>query len=243
MLQSHAFLQNGGNGTELAIYEVNYHTTAIVPGLSQTLRDEYVAGASGAIALPLTMLVHMTELGARTQCAFSSLQYSFRFDGSGGFPPQQDQFVQLWGMLRDLYHYDVRRPTWLGVELANKAIMGDAITTTRSGDDPTWTQSSINGVGSPTTVSFVQSFAFRDGSQFAIVLFNLSLDEHHGVRLDVPGVPLPDATMHRIEPASISDRNATSEVVHAEVDAITDFHDGYEMLLPPHSVRAVLWHN
>jgi hypothetical protein len=56
-------------------------------------------------------------------------------------------------------------------------------------------------------------------------------------------VPLPDATMHRIEPASISDRNATSEVVHAEVDAITDFHDGYEMLLPPHSVRAVLWHN
>lgn len=243
MLQSRAFLQNGGNGTEMAIYEINYHTTDIIPGLSQTLRNQFVAGASGAIALPLTMLVYMTELGARTQCAFLALGYSHRFDGSGGWPPQQHQFVQVWGMLRDLYHYDVRRPTWLGLELANQAIFGDAIATTQAGDNPTWTQPPLNGIGAPTTVPYVQSFAFRDGNQYGLVLFNLSLTEHHGVRLHVPGVPLPTATMHRLEPANLATCNDTVELVHPVVETITNFHDGYELLLPPHSVRALIWHN
>lgn len=243
MLQSRNFLQNGGNGTELAIYEVNYHTTAIIPGLSTTLRNQFVAGAGGAIAMPLTMLVHMTELGARTQCAFLALGYSHRFDGSGGWPPQQDQFVQVWGLLRDLYHYGTRRPTWLGMALANQAIFGDAITTTHAGDNPTWTQTPINGVGATTTVPFVQSFAFRDGNQYGLVLFNLSLTEHHGVRLHVPGVPLPNATLHRLEPANLADVNDTVEVVQTVVESITNFHSGYEMLLPPHSVRALVWQN
>ncbi|MCA8953929.1 MAG: hypothetical protein KDE27_30745, partial [Planctomycetes bacterium] len=243
MFQSRQYLQNGGNGTELSIYEVNYHTTSVIPGLGQQLRNQFVAGASGAIALPLTMLVHLTELGARNQCAFLACGYSFRFDTSGGWPPQQQQFVQLWGMLRDLYHYDVRRPTWLGVELANAAIQGDAITTAHAGDDPRWTQSAINGVGAPTTVTYVQSFAFRDGNRYGLVLMNLSLDEYHGVRLHVPGTPLPNAMLSRIEPADIAAVNATSEVVQLEVEAIAGFHDGYEMLLPPHSIRALVWQN
>lgn len=243
MYQNKQYLASGGNGTEPSIYEISFHTTSVTSGLSSTLRNEFVAGASGAIAMPLYMLVYMTELGVRDQCAFSALQYSFRFDGSGGWPPQQHQFVQLWGMLRDLYHYNIRRPTWLGVELANKAIMGDAITTTHTGDNPNWTQAPMNGVGAPTTVSYVQSFAFKEGNQYGIVLMNLSLDDHHGVRLDVPGTPQPNATLHKIEPANISDINATSEVVTMTTEALTNFTDAYEMLLPPHSIRAITWSN
>ncbi len=241
MRQSWQHLQNASQGTELSIYEVNYHTTGIIPGLSATLRNDFVAGSSGALALPLTMLVHLTELGARNQCAFSALQYSYRFDTSGGWPPQQHQFVQVWGMLRDLYHFDVRRPTWVGVEVCNRAIFGDAITTTHGGDDPEWTQTPMNGIGTPTTVGYIQSFAFRDGSDYGIVLFNLSLDEHHGVRLVVPGSPQPNATMHRLEPADLALRNDRTELVAPTTEPITDFGTGYEMLLPPHSVRVVTW--
>lgn len=243
MLQSKQHLVNGGNGTNLSIYEVNYHTTQIIPGLTSQQRNEYVAGASGAVALPLTMLLYMTELGAREQCAFAACGYSFRFDTSGGWPGAQNQFVQVWGMLRDLYHYDLRRPTWLGVELANRAIMGDAITTTQTGDNPTWTQSAINGVGAATTVPYVQSFAFRDGNGYGVVLMNLSLDEHQGVRLNVPGSPQAAAKVFRIEPSNIADINATSEIVTMNSEVLADFHQAYEMILPPHSIRAVVWRN
>ncbi|MCB9893491.1 MAG: hypothetical protein H6839_03480 [Planctomycetes bacterium] len=241
MSQSKGYLTGGGNGTELSIYEVNYHTTQIISGLPTSLRNEFVAGASGAIALPLNMLVYMTELGAVNQCAFLACGYSFRFDTSGGWPPQQDQFVQVWGMLRDMYHYDIRRPTWMGVELANKAIMGDAITTTQTGDNPNWTQSAINGVGAPTTVNEVQSFAFRNGNQYGIVLMNLSLTQQQGIRLHVPGTPQANATIHMIEPANINDMNTTSEVVTLDTQAVSNFQDAYEMLMPPHSIRAVVW--
>lgn len=243
MYQSRQFLQNGGHGTAMSLYEINYHTTDIIPGLATTRRNEFVSGASGAIALPLSMLVYMTELGARNQCAFAACGYSFRFDNSGGWPGQQNQFVQVWGMLRDLYHYDVRRPTWLGVELANKAIFGDAVITSQTGDNPTWTQSPRNGVGAMTTVTRVQSFAFRDGTQYGIVLMNLDLDDQQFVRLNVPGTPQAAATIHRIEPANIADRNDTSEVVTIATDNIVDFHNGYDMVLAPHSIRAVVWSN
>ena len=243
MRQSKQHLVNGGNGTELSIYEVNYHTTQIIPGLTSQTRNEFVAGASGAVALPLAMLLYMTELGAREQCAFAACGYSFRFDTSGGWPPAQNQFVQVWGMLRDLYHYDLRRPTWLGAELANKAIMGDAITTTHTGANPTWTQSAINGVGTVTTVPYVQSFAFRDGNQYGVVLMNLSLDEHQGVRLNVPGTPLASANVYKIVPSNITDINATTEVVTMTSELLPNFHQAYEMILPPHTIHAVVWQN
>lgn len=243
MYQSKQHLLTGGNGTALSIYEINYHTTSIISGLPTSLRNEFVAGASGAIALPLNMLVNLVELEAREQCAFLACGYAFRFDTSGGWPPQQDQFVHVWGMLRDLYHYDIRRPTWLGVELSNKAIMGDAITAIHSGDNPTWTQSAINGVGSPTTVTYVQSFPFKSGNQYGIVLMNLSLTEQQGVTLAVPGTPSSNATIYAIEPANIDDMNMTTEVVNMTTQNVTNFQNSYDMVLPPHSIRAIVWSN
>lgn len=241
MYQSRQFLVNGGNGTSLSIYEVNYHTTSIISGLPTNTRNEFVAGASGAIALPLNMLVNLVELEAREQCAFLACGYAYRFDTSGGWPPAQDQFVHVWGMLRDLYHYDLARPTWLGVELSNKAIMGDAITTTQAGDNPDWTQSAINGVGAATTVNFIQSFAFRSGNNYGIILMNLDLTTQHGVRLFVPGTPQANATLYRIEPANIRDMNVNSAQVTMQTQAVSNFASGYEMVLPKHSIRAIIW--
>lgn len=243
LFQSNQFLVAGGNGTRMTIYEVNYHTTSIIAGLPTTTRNEFVAGASGAIALPLNMLLPMFEFGAIEQCAFTSLGYAYRFDTSGGFPPAQDQMVHVWGMLRDLYHYDLKRPTWLGVELANKAIMGDGITTTQTGDNPGWTQSAINGVGAATNVNYIQSFAFKQGNQYGIVLMNLDLTTQHGVRLYVPGTPAANANLWRIEPNNIRDQNTTSAAVNIQTSTITNFQTGFEMVLPRHSIRVITWTN
>ena len=243
MQQSKQHLLNGGNGTALSIYEINFHTTQQVAGLPSSVRNEFVAGASGAVALPLAMLVYMTELGVRDQCAFTAIGYSYRFDSSGGWPPQQDQFVQVWGLLRDLYHYNLRRPTWLGVELANRAIIGDVITTVQTGADPTWLQPAINGIGTATTVHKVQSFAFRDGNDYGLILMNLDLNDPQVVRLDLPSTPQASASLHAIEPANLGDINATSEVVTLTTTQLGDFADGYQMILPAHSIRAVRWRN
>jgi hypothetical protein len=243
MFQSKQFLLTGGNGTALSIYEINFHTTSVIAGLPTSLRNEFVAGASGAIALPLNMLVYMTELQAREQCAFTALGYAYRFDTSGGWPPAQDQFVHVWGMLRDLYHYNTRRPTWLGMQVVNEAIRGDMVTTAQTGDNPSWTQSAINGVGAATTVNHVQSFAFRNGTQYGIVLMNLSLTQQQGVRLHTPGTPGANATIYRIEPPAINTMNDTTEPVNIQTDTVTTFSQAYEMILPPHSIRTIVWSN
>ncbi|MBX3459937.1 MAG: hypothetical protein KF696_08220 [Planctomycetes bacterium] len=246
MRQSKQYLVNGGNNSDLSIYEINFHTTGNggpLAGLPTTTRNEFVAGASGAIAMPLNMLVYLTELEAREQCGFCALGYAYRFDTSGGWPPAQNQFVHIWGMLRDLYHYNLKRPTWLGVELVNKAVMGDAITTTHTGDNPDWTQSGINGVGAATTVNYVQSFAFRSGNTYGIVLMNLDLVNQHGVRLNVPGTPQANANIWRIEPNNIRDMNLNAANVTIQLQAVTNFASGYEMVLPKHSIRAIVWQN
>ena len=63
------------------------------------------------------------------------------------------------------------------------------------------------------------------------------------MRLNVPGTPSANATIYAIEPANINDVNATSEVVTLNTQAVTNFQNGYQMLMPPHSIRAVIWSN
>lgn len=234
MGQSKTHLINGGNGTELAIYEINFHTTSTSYTIPNAGRNDYVTGMGG-IALALSMLVYQTQLAAIDQCAFSSLGYSYRYNTT--------EYVRIWGMLRDLYQSGRRRPTWLGVDVANRAIMGDAVTSTRTGDNPNWTQAALNEVGAPTTVDRIQSFAYRNGNQYAIVLFNLDLTTQHGVRLVAPGSPSTTATEHLLDSGSISDDNEDATTITIQTNPITTFGQNHEMVLPPFSMRVITWSN
>jgi len=225
--------RGGGQGTGLAIYELNFHTTDPADGASLAVRNDFVTGQGGALALPLHMLLYMRELGVKTQTAFSALQYSFRMSNG--------EYVRLWGMLRDMEATGRKRPTWLGVELANRAIQGDMLRTTQSGDNPNWIQSPINGVSEPITVTYVQSFAFREGDRYSAILFNLSLDKAQRVRLVLPVTPKRQAMLHQIAPASIHANNEDSEQVTIQTLALGDFANSYELDLPPHSVTALTW--
>jgi len=231
--QSWDSMQEVGQGTGLVVYELNFHTTNPDDGAPLAVRNDYVAGAGGAVALPLHMLVYLRDLQIRDQCAFSSLQYSYRMSN--------DEYVRLWGMLRDLEATGRKRPTWLGVELVNRAIQGDMVTTVQGGDNPGWHQAAINGVETPVDVDYVQSFAFRDDLRYSVVLFNLHLDEMQRVRLVLPAAPGGQAALHQIAPASIYDDNEDAENVVIQTQEIDGFGNSYELDLPAHSVTVLTW--
>ncbi|MCB2204831.1 hypothetical protein KQI65_08775 [bacterium] len=232
MHESRGYLDEGG-GTGMSIYEINFHTTHGNAPID--VRNDYLTGAGGAIALPLSMLVYQRDLAVRDQCAFSSLQYSFRLENG--------DMARLWGMLRDVEATGRKRPTWLGVELVNHAIKGNAMRTTQSGENPTWLQESINGVGEETLVEEIQSFAFADGKQWSLVLFNLSLDTPHRVEFTVPGVPNANAHWYSIEPASIHDDNEDSTTIVIDSTQLTDFYNGFSFELQPHTIHVFTWEN
>ncbi|HOJ32029.1 MAG TPA: hypothetical protein PKY35_04190 [Candidatus Hydrogenedentes bacterium] len=225
------YVRNVGQGTDIAIYEINFHTTdGVIP---LTLRNDFVTGAGGAIALPLSMLVYQRELGARTQCAFTALQYSWQMtDGD---------YVRLWGLLRDLYTTARKRPGWLGLELVNRVIRGNMLQTVQAGANPSWVQQPMNGIDAPVQVSYVQSFAFGSHPDYGCVLFNLSLTDTQTVQLTAPTAVTQNAVMYRITPANIHDNNETSENVVLETIPISDFSNPYTFDMPPHAVYGLVW--
>ncbi|MGB5075787.1 MAG: hypothetical protein WBQ23_16775, partial [Bacteroidota bacterium] len=230
MRESRGYLDEGQK-TDMSIYEINFHTTSGNAPIG--IRNDFLTGMGGAIALPLSMLLYQRDLGAIDQCAFSSLQYSFRL-GSG-------EYARLWGMLRDVEATGRKRPTWLGVETVNKVIGGQQLRTAQSGDTPVWTQPAINGIDAPITVEEVQSFAFADGGQRGLVLFNLSLDQEREVRLRLPEPPSETAMHFKLTSASMHDNNEDSLMIMIDSVLVQDFSDWYSLTLPPHSVHALRW--
>ncbi len=229
--QSKELIKKHGKRTELAVYEVNFHTTTGEAPLD--VRNDFVTCAAGALALPLYMLVPMRELGIRNQCAFTALQFRYRM--------QNGEHVRLWGMLRDLQATGRKRPTWLGVELVNQAIMGDLVSTVQSGENPSWLQSPLNGVSHTVEVHYIQSFAWRDGGRYGVVLFNLDLHDGHAVRLVLPDAPPEAPSLRQIAPPSIHANNESAVNVSITTRVLDDFGSPYDLSLPKHSVTAVLW--
>ena len=157
--ESYGYLQNGGNGTGLGVYEINFHTTGGSAPID--VRNDFLTSAAGGLALPLAMLTYQRDVGAINQCAFTSLGYSFRM--------RNGEYARVWGMLRDLYATGRKRPTWLGLELANKAIwqLGDisdemitSVRVQKTGKRPFWLENDRNGISGEVEVDAVQAFAF-----------------------------------------------------------------------------------
>ncbi|GMV99288.1 MAG: hypothetical protein AMXMBFR84_04270 [Candidatus Hydrogenedentota bacterium] len=220
-----------GKGTNLAVYEINYHTTG--GPAPEEMRNRFVAGASGAIALPLHMLLFQRDHGARAQCAFTLNQYSFAIGDLG--------HVRIWGVVRDLFATGRVRPTGLGLSLANAAIQGDMVRTSHQGQNPGWVQKPINGIEKPTTVPFIHSFAFRSERSQSLILFNVSMDREVPVIVQPDEPSAPKATLSQIRPEDIDTWNEDDALVRVETIEIADFAEGYGVTLPPHSMSVLTW--
>lgn len=231
MRQNADILNSNSRKTAMAIYEINFHTTN--GHAPQDVRNSFVAGAAGAIALPLAMLVYQRDLGITRQCAFTAAQYSFH--------AANGQNVRLWGLLRDLEATSRKRPTWLGLELVNGVVHGDAIKTYHEGDSPSWRQKCVNGIEQEAQVGCIQSFVFRDGPSVSVVLFNLSLADSHEILLAPSGRPAKTATHKWIAPGRLDQTNEDQENVRIEQAQLENFAANYPLTLPPHSIHVLTW--
>jgi hypothetical protein len=125
--------------------------------------------------------------------------------------------------------------------LINQAIQGDMVTTAHTGDNPGWHQAPINGVSTTINVDYVQSFAFRDGLLYAVILFNLSLADTLTVNLQMPFVSAPHPVQYQIAPPSIHSDNEEAENVWIESSQLTGIGGNYSLDLPPHSLTVLTW--
>ncbi len=231
--QSQPYLDASGQGTELSIYEINLHLTWGDSPLAE--RNGFVASLGAGLSLPLSMLSYQRDLGINNQCAFTAVGYSFRF---GAAP---EDYVRLWGMMRDLEGTGRKRPTWLGVELANKAIQGSMITSVQEGDVPTAPLPAVNGVTEAGTLPLIQSFAYKGGAEYSLVLFNLDLTQSHDVTLSLPNDPEPGATISTLTADDINATNEDALNVTTSETFIPDFANQYTLTLPAHSMSTLTW--
>lgn len=100
---------------ELAVYEVNLHTTRGDAAADD--RAAIVTGAASGPALAKRLLEAMAA-GARRQCVYTLAGFDTRLEGNAGLVP-------LFGVTRDLTRGDRLRPTGWAVALLNQVIDGD----------------------------------------------------------------------------------------------------------------------
>ena len=224
------YIDNYGQNEELTIYEINFHTSHGNASLSD--RNDFVSGLNGGLTLPLYMLSYQRDAGVRTQTAFRAAQYSVQVGGTAWAP----EMSRMWGMLRDVETTSRKRPTWLGLEAVNRAIMGDFVETTHSGDDPTYTVNPMGELEQIVNLPLIQSFAFKDGDDMSLVLFNLNLNDAETIIIDTPFATDPVATRHVLTSASIHDDNETASNINISTSTITNFSDGYSVTMPPNSL-------
>ncbi len=100
---------------ELAVYEVNLHTTEGTAFAAERL--PVTAGAAAGSAVAKTMLDALTH-GAQRQCAYT-------FAGFDSYLPNYSGLVRLWGVMRDVGDTRRFRPTGLAISMLNQVIAGD----------------------------------------------------------------------------------------------------------------------
>lgn len=224
VMRSKEYIDGFGRGTELAIYELNLH--AVTGDAPIEMRNDFLSGLGGGLALPLTMLSYQSELGIRNISAFSALQFSKQI-GDG-------EYARLFGLLRDVGATGAKRPTWLGLELANRAIQGDLLVTTQSGLNPSYREADMD-------VPYIQSYAYRDGDSHALILFNLHLTDNQAVQVDMFSAPNGSVVQHLLSADSLYSNNELTEDVTITTSTLSDFTSGDVLDMPAHSMVVLEW--
>jgi hypothetical protein len=229
--QNRVMLNAFGRPIGLAAYEMNLHTTGGT--ISQAALDLMIPSTGSGLAVTASMLQMLRDLDMRSQ-NFYSLQQSFygRPDG---------RRVRLWGAVVDMGVTDRRRPQFLALQLVNNAMAGsDLMATTHSGPNPTWEQASMNGV-QLSGARYLQSFAFRQGNRYKLVLYNLHRTSALPVNFGGSAMPSGTVTMERFGSAQITDNNETSEMVRNTTQTLTSFNPSASFSLPAFSMTVLTW--
>jgi PKD repeat protein len=231
MYQDYTNLLYSGRPVPLSIYEVNIN----VPGggitNSQAALTAYTPSLGAGLAVADHMLLALRELKARDQCLFSLGGYDF---GAGA------NRAYVWGTVRDMGVTDRKRPQFLACQLANRALAGDCVQTTHTGDDPTWTVNNLNYV-TYTNAHYLQSYAFASGTNRSAIVFNLHRTSALDVNFAGPLAPTGRVAASVLTSANITDNNESSNVVAIATQTLTNFNAAAGLALPPYSMTLLEW--
>lgn len=238
MPQQYAVSQN--HGVEYTIYEYNYHMT---DGLStgpddeatRDLRNAFLTSAAKGVSVGNSMLAMMRHYGIRAQNFFSLTQFEY-------------QNTRLFGAAisfrEDMERY---RPSFLAMELINKAMQNNMIETIHSGDDPSYHITGNFGGSSHSTHTYKElySYAFQDDDQFGLVIANYNLQTSRTVQIYFPmHVVLNQAEVHVLQSSAYTDHNEPDNATPAVTlvsDIQYDFTSGVTLEIPPSSIVAYTW--
>jgi hypothetical protein len=230
MGRNKALLEGQARRTALAIYEVNANT--IEGAISQQGLDDYVPSLGTGLAVIENMLLSLRDLRVTEQALWSLPQYSFRrTDG---------KTVKLYGAVVDMGVTNRKRPQFLALALANRALGGDMLTTRQHGSNPSWDQPALNGVPE-TRAQAVESFAFVSGSKRALILLNLQVTGALDVTFSGPNTPKGRVRVERLRSPDVQAKNEEQENVRIEEELEREFDPKSAFLLAPHSMTVLEW--
>ncbi len=219
-------------GRQLAVYEVNLHTTGGTA--PEAILDRFTPSAAAGLAVAGHMLRMMRDHGVRDEMLFSLPQYEFgRSDGTP---------VRLWGSVVEMGAEGRKRPQFLAESLANRAIRGDLVKVEAAGEDPTHDQPPGNDGVSLRNVHEIDAYAFQDGKRHSLIVFNYGL--HHAIRIRVEATGLSrdaNATLSQLVSASPGDTNEDTVKIGVKVRIEEEHFAGSEITLPPCSMAVLEW--
>jgi hypothetical protein len=244
MAQQHQQANSANTPANLAVYEVNLST---VSGTApQNVVNQVVGGVGAGITVADHMLLMMRDLGITTQNMFALTEYGNGFNN----PNISGETTPLWGSVIDMGgETNVQRPQFLAEQLVNSAIFPTMLTTTLTGANPTWNQPlSANDNLTPIELAdahYLQSFAFTDGTQKSVIVFNLSRSGSLPVTFSGANAPTGDVLISQLTSANITDNNEglTSDkpVVIPTYANVSNFSPAAPYSLPPYSMTVFLW--
>jgi len=223
------------HGRQLAVYEVNLHTTR--GSAPAAVLDRLTPSAAAGVAVSGFMLRMMRELGVRSQMLFALPQFAFRRDDGTN--------VRLWGSVVEMGSAGRKRPQFLAEALVNKAIRGDMVQVDLSGDLPAHDQPLGNNGVKLAHVHELDAYAFQQGKNHSLVVFNYGLEQSRRLQLAGPGLGANAnvgqaahlATVWRLLSPGPGATNENREEVTIHQEALA----GNELTLAPCSMAVVEW--
>ena len=230
MYRNYTNLLNSSRPVPASIYEVNLHTT--FGSISQDVLNAFAPSLGAGLAVVDHMLMIMRNLQMTEQCLYSATGYrNTRTDG---------KTVLLWGSVRDCGVTDRKRPQYLACQLANRALAGDMVATTNTGDNPTWSVTNLNRV-TYTNAHFLRSYAFRNGGSRSLIVFNLHRTDPLTADFAGPLAPTGRVTVQQLTSTNITANNESSNVVAITTQVMANFNPVQAFVLPACSMTLLQW--
>jgi hypothetical protein len=236
ILQQQLSIQASGNNKPYITTEFNISPYS--GDATQAELDSYASSVGAGVAVADGMLQQL-RAGVLTQNLFSLAQYQRPLPAVNGVA----RTANLFGSVLDMGVTDRRRPQFLAEQLVNNAIAtssANMLQTVQTGSNPTWNQALVQQV-QLNNAHYLQSFAFNNGNQYSLIVFNTNRTTALPVTFAGQEVPAGSVQMQQLTSANITDTNENSLVVAPVSSTFSGFNPSAQFSLPPFSMTVLTW--